>query len=219
MAVGLAVSSLLACGGSKNVTVSNNAGSGTSTLSVMADVTGSQESGAPLTSFTVNVADSAGKPVSGATVQINASDLSTVTLVETPAGSGTYLNSTGSYPSGSFNLAVVRGSDKVQGVTAGNPGMATIHAPVANATVPANQPLVVTWSTPSEVPTAAIETSGYHVNVADIGTYTIPAGNNPAKADQHLNITRSNDVAIAGALPGSHLRVEFTSVVGSYVVQ
>ena len=53
----------------------------------------------------------------------------------------------------------------------------------------------------------------------DTGAYTIPATSNPAAPSQHLDLSRFNEVDIAGGLSGSRLRVTYTTSVNPYVVQ
>jgi hypothetical protein len=209
----------VACGvGSHNVVDHNSAGVGTATLQVTGNISAAQQSGAPLISFRVDVADGAGKPVSGATVTVTNHDLGTVTLAEEHPGGGRYVNSVGKFPNGDFTLSVVRDPDKVQNVVIGNPEMATLHAPAAGATVPAGQPLHVTWSSPLVAPTATIDTLNFSADVTDNGAFDIPADHNPANPAQHVTLTRSNQLTIAGALPNSRIQVDFASTT-EYVVQ
>jgi hypothetical protein len=213
------LASLAACGGNSAATNQNIPGTGTSTLLVTADVTASSTTGSPITSFQVDVRDGVGARVSGATVSISNGALGSVPLVEANAGSGRYQNSQSSIPSGNFTLSVVRSPDKVEGVVVGGPGVCTINAPVQNATVPANQPLALSWTTPSQAKSVAISTRDFSAQAPDTGAYTIPAASNPARTNQRLTLSRFNEVDIAGGLSGSRLRVTFTSTVDPYVVQ
>jgi hypothetical protein len=212
-----AAASLLACGKS-SATSHNNAGTGTATLLVTADVSASMTSGGPVTSFAVDVHDGVGNRVSGATVTMNNADLGPVTLVEATSGSGHYVNSKASFPGGDFQLSVVRSSDNVQNVLVGGPGSHTINAPTRSAVVPANQPLVLSWTTPSTAKAVSISTKDFDGQGPDTGTYTIPAASNPARNNQRLDISRYNEVDMAGGLSGSRLRVTFTSTVDPYTV-
>src|SRR5438128_3696307 len=140
--------SLLACGGNNSATSRNNPGTGTSSLLVTADVDGKTTG----TTFTVDVQDGLGRAVSGATVAFGNPSLpgGVIALVESPAGSGTYIGSTLSFPPGDFQLAVTKGADAVQGVVAGGPGVHTVNAPTVNSPVAANQPLAVSWTPPTQ---------------------------------------------------------------------
>ena len=210
----------LACGGG-SATSHNNPGTGTSTLLVTGDINGSMSAGGPVTDFTVNVRDGLNNRVSGASVTISNSGLpnGSVTLVEATPGTGRYLNSIAQFPGGDFRLSVTRNADNVQGVVVGGVGMHTINAPTRNAVVPANQPLAVSWTTPSTAKQASISTNNFNINTADTGTYTIAAANNPPSTNQTLDVGRFNEVDIAGGLAGSHLRLTFTATVDPYVVQ
>jgi len=211
----------LACGGGA-ATSHNNAGTGTSTLLVTADIGASMTSGSPVTNFTVTIRDGANNKVSGASVAILNTGLpnGTVPLVEAAQGSGRYVNSITQFPSGDFQLSVTRNADNVQGVVVGGIGMHTINAPARNATVPANQPLAVSWTTPSTAKQATISTSDFGgISTADTGSYTIAAANNPPNTSQALFVSRFNEVDIAGGLAGSRLRVTFTVSVDPFVVR
>jgi hypothetical protein len=210
----------LGCGGGP-ATSHNNAGSGTSTLLVTADIQASNDNG-PATNFTVNVRDGLNNRVSAASVTISNSNLpnGSVTLVEAVPGTGRYVNSIAQFPGGDFGLSVTRNTDNVQGVVVGGLGMHTINAPVPNAVVPANRPLAVSWTTPSTAKQATISTRDFNgISTADTGSYTIAATNNPPNASQQLQVSRFNEVDIAGGLAGSRLRVTFTATVSPYVVQ
>ena len=122
-AVVLAVAA--ACGGGGDATgpaVSrNNPGTGTGTLRVTADIEASSVPGGMSTDFTVTLRDGLDSKVSGATVNVSNPSLGTVTLTETGAGSGEYVNTRLTFPSGDFKLTVVRGTNNVQGIVLGGP--------------------------------------------------------------------------------------------------
>ena len=136
-----------------------------------------------------------------------------IALVESPAGSGTYIGSTLSFPPGDFQLAVTKGADAVQGVVAGGPGVHTVNAPTVNSTVAANQPLAVSWTTPTQAKQATIRTRDMNFDGVDSGAYTIAAANNPIRNPQRLFVDRFNEVEMAGGLLGSRLRVTYTASV------
>ena len=210
-----------ACGGHSIATDQNKAGTGTTTLLVTADVTAQVTSTGPLTSFQVTLKDGTQQPVSGATVTIHNDELGDIPLVEANAvnNPGRYTNSKAAVGTSAFTLSVVRGTDNVQGVVVGNPGAQTVMAPVANSTVPANQPLILTWTTPTTAKSVSISTRGFTAQAPDTGTYTIAAADNPAQTNQHLDLARFNEVDIAGGLSGSRLRVTYTASVNPYTVQ
>ena len=212
----------IACGGNSPATSHNNPGTGSSTLKATVDIDGSISSGSPLTSFTVTVKDGAGNNVSGATVVVLNPSLSNggLPLVEATPASGRYTNSVAQFPSGDFELSVTHPSGNVQGVVVGGPGMHTINAPTVNSTMPANQPLAVSWTTPTQAKQATVWTRDLNaVSAPDTGAFTIAATQNPPNANQRVFVERFNEVDAAGGLAGSRLRVTFTASVDPFVVQ
>jgi hypothetical protein len=201
-----------ACGGSSNTAVDRNrAGSGSSTLLVTGNVTVTVSDTAPSTSYSVTVRDGLNANVTGATVTVGS-------LALTDAGGGSYTGSSTSYPTGDLTLSVVKGTDKVQGVTLGFPGAHAINAPTLNSTVSSTQPLHVSWTTPAVAKSATVTTRDYTIQVPDTGAYDIAAANNPVRTSQRVIVTRSNEVDIAGGLPGSSLKTTVTTRVDPFVV-
>ena len=150
-------------------------GTGTSTLKVTADIDANDVVGGFITDFDVTVEDGAGNPVSGAAVTIKNSDLGTLTLLETSMGSGDYTATRNSFPSGDFELDVIRDTDRVEGVILGGPGVHTITSPAANDTVAALQALTVIWSVPSRARSAELETRDFTSPILpDTGAAVIP---------------------------------------------
>ena len=221
LVLGVMAGTLIACGGGTEPTVErNDPGTGTLTLKVTADIDANDVVGGFITDFTVDVEDAAGNPVSLATVTIKNSLLGEITLLETSAGSGKYTAVRNSFPNGDFELNVVRGTDNVQGVILGGPGVHTITAPLANATVTALQSLIVTWNSPSQAKSAEVETRDYGpVVVPDTGAAMVPALENVARVDQRIRVFRFNEVGINGGLPGSRLKVEVRQTVEPVIVQ
>jgi hypothetical protein len=210
-----------ACGGSGSAVDHNSGGTGSSTLLVTGTVTVTSSTTAPLTSLNVTVDNAQAQSVSNATVTINNAGLGgDVALTETPAGSGNYASSKTSLPTGDFTLSVVKGTDAVQGVVLGYPGAHTVSAPAANATVTANQPLDVSWTTPSTAKSATVATRDLaKVTVPDTGTYTIAATSNPPRTNQRVTVQRLNSTDITGGLTGSLFSVTVTNQVSPYNVQ
>lgn len=221
LVLGVMAGTLIACGGGTEPTVErNDPGTGTLTLKVTADIDAKDVVGGFITDFDVDVEDAAGNPISAATVTIKNPSLGEITLLESNAGSGKYVAVRNSFPDGDFELNVVRGTDNVQGVILGGPGVHTITAPLANATVPALQSLIVTWDSPSQAKSAELETRDYGpVVVPDTGAAMVPALENVARADQRIRVVRFNEVGINGGLPGSRMRVEVRQTVEPIIVQ
>ena len=220
LVLGVMAGTLVACGGTGPTVERNDPGTGTLTLRVTADIDATDVIGGFITDFDVDVEDAAGDPISLATVTIKNSSLGEITLLETNAGSGRYTAVRNSFPDGDFELNVVRGTDNVQGVILGGPGVHTITAPLANATVTALQSLIVTWNSPSQAKSAELETRDYGpVIVPDTGAAMIPASETEARADERIRVFRFNEVGINGGLPGSRLKVEIRQTVEPIVVQ
>ncbi|MGH7674890.1 MAG: hypothetical protein ACREMV_06410 [Gemmatimonadales bacterium] len=115
---------------------------------------------------------------------------------------------------------MTRGSDNVRDVVLGGPGVHNITAPLASATVPANQPVTVRWSVPSQAQAAEVETNDFGpITVPDNGTYVIAGVDNPPNATQRVRVFRFNEVTMAGGLPGSRLKVEVRRTVDPINVQ
>jgi hypothetical protein len=215
---------LAACGNSTGPAASrNNPGTGSSTLKVTADIDANDDPtviGGFSTDYSVSLRDGLSNPVSAASVTIINPSLGTITLPETAPGSGDYLLTGNTFPSGDFTLNVTRGADNVRNVVLGGPAVQSITAPVKNATVAANQPLTVRWTVPSQAKSAEVETKNFGpVTLPDTGAYVIAAVNNPPNASQRIRVFRFNEVDVAGGLPGSRLRVTVRNTVEPVTVQ
>ena len=197
----------------------NDAGTGTGTLDVKADVDALDEAGGFITEFSVQLRDGVGEPVSGATVTITNAGFGEVPLLE--AGmSGNYVTERNAFHEGDYSLRVVSGTDVVEGVVVGGPGIHTITEPAVDSTVSANQDFTVRWDVPSQARSAEVETRDYGpVLLPDTGAVIIPAASSPVRADQRIRIFRFNEVDIAGGLFGSRLRVEVRQTVEPVIVQ
>ena len=174
-----------------------------------------------VTDFLVEVRDALDNPVSGAEVTITNSTLGAVTLLEDP-GTGDYQATRNSFPAGDFELSVVavNGTDRVEGVVLGGPGVHTITAPVQNATVSSLEALTITWTVPSQAVSAEVETLDWGpALVPDAGSYVVPITSNVANTGQRIRIWRYNEVAIAGGLIGSRMRVEVRQTLEPFTVQ
>ena len=221
--IGLATALLLAgCGDSTGPAADRNSGGeGSSTLLIKADVDASDVAGGFVTDFLVEVRDALDNPVSGAVVTITNSTLGVVTLLEDP-GTGDYEATRNSFPAGDFELSVVavNGTDRVEGVVVGGPGVHTITAPLQNTTVLSSEALTITWTVPSQAVSAEVETLDWGpALVPDVGSYVIPISSNMANPSQRIRIWRYNEVAIAGGLIGSRMQVEVRQTLEPFTVQ
>ena len=221
LVLGIMAGTLIGCGGGTEPVVErNDPGTGTLTLKVTADIDAKDVVGGFVTDFEVAIEDAGGNPISGATVTIKNPSLGEITLLETSAGSGEYTAVRNSFPSGDFELNVVRDTDNVQGVILGGPGIHTITAPLADESVPALQSLIVTWNSPSQAKSAELETRDYGpVVVPDTGAAVIPSSETLARSDERIRIYRFNEVGINGGLPGSRLKVEVRQTVEPVIIQ
>ncbi len=196
----------------------NDPGTGTGTLDIRADVDAFDEAGGLVTQFSVQVRDGIGDAVTGATVTITNTGFGEVTLLD-PEGSGNYLAERNAFHEGDFTLSVVSGTDVVEGVVLGGPGIHTITVPGVDSPAAAGQAMTVRWNVPSQARSAEVETKDYGpVLLPDTGAVIIPAASNPAAADQRIRVFRFNEVDIAGGLFGSRMRLEVRQSVHPLIV-
>ena len=114
----------------------------------------------------------------------------------------------------------VNGTDRVEGVVLGGPGVHSITAPLQNATVSSLEALTITWTVPSQAVSAEVETLDWGpAHVPDAGSYVIPIASNTANPSQRIQVWRYNEVAIAGGLIGSKMRVEVRQTLEPFTVQ
>jgi len=216
-----------ACGdGTGPATSRNNPGTGSSTLRVIANIEANDDPsviGGFSTDYFVSVRNGAGSPVSGATVTIGNPALpgGRITLPETATGSGDYLLTGNTFPSGDFRLDIVQGTNNVSSVVVGGPGVHTITTPLKDDTVAVNQPLLVRWTVPSRAKSAEVETRDFGpFTQPDSGAYQITGpDNNQIRPDQRVRVFRFNEVDMAGGLTGSRLRVKVRRTVEPVVVE
>ena len=211
---------LTSCGDSTGPAADRNSGgTGNSTLLVKADVDASDVPGGFITDFVVEVRDALDNRISGASVAITNSALGVVTLLQ-DGGTGDYKATRNSFPSGVFELSVVSGTDLVQGTVLGGPGVHNITAPLQNATVSSLEALTISWTVPSQAVSAEVETDDFGpALVPDTGVYIIPVASNVANESQRIRVYRYNEVAIAGGLFGSRMRVEVRQTLEPITVQ
>jgi hypothetical protein len=197
------------CGGNDltgPVNSRNNGGVGNQTLLVRADVQLDPEPGGFLTSFDVEVRDRDGQPVSGADVTIEWNN-APLRLLEVDS-TGDYAAELSGSGSGTLRLTVEKDSMYVRGVALGNIGIHAIVEPQANDTVPADVSLPIHWVSDTEAPFASLSTRDEEFEVLDKGAFVVPDSMNPARSSQWIELTRYNEVLLAGALMGSYFRME-----------
>ena len=212
---------LLACGDSTGPAADrNDPGTGTGTLSVIADIDGQDIVGGLETVMDVVLRDAQGAPVSGATVTIDNNSLGTTTLFETGTGTGDYTATVNGFADGDYRLDIAVGTDLVENVVVGGIGLHTIDSPTLTDTVPANELLLVTWSRPAEAFRADVESRDYLAqDILDSGSHSVPANDMLARSDERIRVSRYNEVSIAGGLAGSQLKLELRRTSEPILVQ
>ncbi len=118
-----------------------------------------------------------------------------------------------------YQLDVVSGPDKVTGVRVDGPGIHKITAPTDGASVDSTMPNMLTWERDVAAQAADLRLNGDggggggngDLTVDDTGSFMIPANTFVASKDQSrpatVRLTRSNQIAPAGATAGSQLTV------------
>jgi len=194
----------------------NNGGSGNQMLLVQAEVDVEPRTGGFLTEFVVDVLDGDNQPVSGAAVTIEWNH-GPIGLTES-GDPGIYVAQFAGSGAGPLKLHVEKDGMYVRDVVLGNIGIHAIIEPEPHDTVPANAPLRVRWVSDSEAPSAALFTGDAYFDVSDQGEFVIPAGQNPARSSQYIELERYNEVQLSGGLPGSYFLMEVEWRVESVVV-
>ena len=219
--IGISAAVLIAASGdspSEPAIERNNPGSGSGTLDIRADVDAFNQAGGFVTEFSVRVRDGLGRPVTGAAVTISNAGFGEVTLLD-PEASGNYFAERGTFHDGDFALRIVSGTDVVEGVVLGGPGIHVIAEP-ALASVAADKDLLVRWDVPSQARSAEVETKDFGpLLLPDTGAVIIPGASNPANGGQRIHVFRFNEVDIAGGLFGSRMRVEVRQSVDFLIVE
>lgn len=121
-----------------------------------------------------------------------------------------------------YELDATSGTDEVLGVRVDGPDFHTITAPAQGAVVDSRVALDVTWDRGDTADTASVHTHDVDVDVADSGRYTLPALSLRSKPDQtendQIEITRSQQIAPAGATAGSSFRVSVRNQIDLVVL-
>lgn len=210
------VSSVAACGGGGDLDpgAGNDAGEGSTTLLVDADV-----EARPLvpnaskavdftTSFRVRL-ERAGTPVTTGTVTIE-SAAGAVSL-EYRNDDNRWVGAQTGYQE-VYRLSATAGDDFLDGVRVDGPALHWFTAPAPGATVDTRAPVMVTWSRGEAAETARLDTDQLdELVIGDTGSYAIPTGGFKSKRDEveqeRIRLDRSRRLTPAGALVGSEMRV------------
>lgn len=205
-----------ACGGSAlDPGTGNSLGSGTHTLTVDGSASASTDlaNAGDAMSFTTHFdfqISNGQNPVTTGTVVVS-SNGGSVDLTYNPADSGHWIGDQAGYYE-VYQLDVTSGADMISGVRVDGPDIHTFTAPGVGATVDASMPLAITWSRDDHADLATLDTQALdRVTIDDTGTYSLAAGGLKSSKDkaenERIELRRTNQVAPAGATPGSTVAV------------
>ncbi|UCC73260.1 MAG: hypothetical protein JSV86_01465 [Gemmatimonadota bacterium] len=184
----------------------NSGGTGNETLLVVAEVDLELNPGGFVADFVVDVEDGSGAAVSGAIVTI-VWDRETVTLQE-GGTAGLYTAAVNGAASGDLKLDVVKDDMYVRDVVLGNIGIHEILEPQPDETIPANQPLTVSWVSDLKAQSASLFSPDWDFDVDDSGEFVVPADVNDPTSSTWIELERYNEVEITGGLSGSYFLLE-----------
>lgn len=126
-----------------------------------------------------------------------------------------------------YQLDVNTGTDNVEGVRVDGPDIHTITSPSASASIDSTAMTSVAWARGEAAQNAVLhldDTSGGNgdLPITDSGSFAVPANTFQAQKDQTrpatVSLTRSNQIAPAGATPGSTMTVSIENAVDVIVL-
>jgi len=172
------------------------------------------------TDFTVQLADTLGGALSGATVLISGA-AGNVPLAEDGSTPGTYRASLASYTAGNYQLDITAGAQTVTAAQVLAPDLHAFTSPAAGDTVQASHPIHTTYTRTAAAQHSQIATLNWQgaASTTDNGQATVPTPGNPARNDQQISLTRWNSAAIADAVAGSHFDASIRNSVGPIIAQ
>ena len=193
----------------------NSAGTGTSTLLVTgnadahAQIADAKQASDFTTDVTVHVSLN-GQPVTTGTVTINSRTMKQP-LPLVIDGNQEWQGTLAGYDE-VYELSVVAGTDKVQGVIVDGPDIHLFTAPQAGASLDSTVANMMTWERAIVADHASLRIGDLdRLAIDDTGTFSIPAGSLKAEKDQArpntLELTRTNQVVPKGAIAGSMFSV------------
>lgn len=222
--VTLAISSLLiGCGSdSTNSTLVNPTGS--NSLFIDADVSGSdQGNGLFQTTYSVVLQDSLGAIVIDAVVTMTNASVGVLTLVHDTTNPGTYDLSRSGYTSGTYILNITRDSDFVANVAVVAPDLHVITFPTVSDTLMSDVSFTALWTRSVVAVVVTLETRDYgptlssSIGDTDDGSFIVPSGGT-VRDDQRVRIWRKNSTSISVAWTGSTFDAEIRNSVSPIVV-
>jgi hypothetical protein len=197
-----------ACSDSVDVGSGDDAGSGTRTLHVEGEVSGSSNGTSFSTSFTVNISKS-GVPVTDAKVTIT-SRTGHYVLGSDIRFPGKWSHIADGYEQ-IYVLDVESGADTIRDVRVDGPRPVVFTSPADDSTIDPASPLEVRWEPEAAELTSLLinPQAASFMKIEDSGSFTIPANTlAPNAAGSHgVGLIRTNTVTPAGAVEGSSMLV------------
>ncbi|MCH7878688.1 MAG: hypothetical protein IH914_05165 [candidate division Zixibacteria bacterium] len=223
--VTVALSSLLLGCGSDSTNPIPVVQTGSNSLLIDADVSGSDAAaGVFVSSFLVSVQDSLGVNVTDAIVTITNGGIGVLTLVHDNLDPGNYKLTRNGYTSGTYVLNIARGTDFVAGVAVVAPDLHTITSPTVNDILFTAAAFTVLWTRITAAEVVTIETRDFgpvlssSVGDSDDGSFVISSGGT-VRDDQRIRVSRKNSTTISVGLTGSSFDAEIRNSVEPIVVQ
>ncbi len=200
--------------------ISNDGGLGNKTLFVEAtvDVDWDSEAASFVSRFQVIVLDGNDREVREADVTI-LGGFGSQTLLE-DKDAGVYEGQLARAVWGTLELSIEKDGMSVTDVKLSSIGIHDFLEPMTNDEIQKDTPLTVRWLHDMEAPLARLATADFSwEDIPDTGEYVIPPEQNPENRDQRIELVRSNEVSLSGALAGSFFRIEVRNVVEPLVVR
>jgi hypothetical protein len=212
------ISLLAACSSSPlDPGAGSSAGTGTGTLLVdgnanaHAQVANAKTAADFTTDFTVHISLN-GQTLTTGTVTIDSRSMKTpLALTFDAQNMGEWHGTAAGYDE-VYQLDVVAGTDKVQGVIVDGPDIHEFTAPTAGASLDSTVANMMTWERAVVADQASLRVGDLdHIAIDDTGSFSIPPGSLKAEKDQSrpntLELTRENQVTPKGAVVGSTFSV------------
>lgn len=193
----------------------DNGGIGTGTLRIIAALSVDEDGDFQAN---VNLANAMNQVVSGATVVLRTPDQGDLTLVEEPAGFGTYVLPPGAWDyAAGFGLEVDGGAEgNAHGIGFDAPDLTQVLFPESQDTLPLGQDATVTWAgRGAEQHRLTLTVNDYDSGWTDgdPGSAVIPAAVLTTAAVETLTVRRRKEIDITSGRPGSVFKAELRDVV------
>jgi hypothetical protein len=201
----------------------DNQGTGTSTLAVTGSATASPHVANArvasdfVTAFSVRVELANATLTTGTVTMTSSTGATPLAFTATGNDAGHWVGVATGYDE-VYQLDVVSGADKVEGVIVDGPDIQVITSPTAGATIDPTMPFMATWDRAATADVARIQAGDVDgIDVPDAGTYAVSAGTLHADKDRArtntFRLTRTNQVTPKGALPESRMSVSVETEV------